>query len=58
MDNVTLTLAAQEAVDVVNIIGQLPTQTNAYPLFIKLKAQVEAQIQPPAEATPAPAQAN
>ena len=54
MDNVTLNLTAQEAVDVVNIIGQLPTQTNAYPLFQKLKAQVEAQIQP-APAPDAPA---
>ena len=63
MENVTLTLTVQEAVDVTNIIGQLPTQSNAYPLFVKIKGQIEAQAQaaqPAAkpdvpEAAPAPA---
>ena len=45
MENVTLTLTVQEAVDVTNIIGQLPTQSNAYPLFVKIKGQIEAQAQ-------------
>ena len=45
MENVTLTLTVQEAVDVANIIGQLPTQSNAYPLFVKIKGQLEAQAQ-------------
>jgi len=45
MENVTLTLTVQEAVDVANIIGQLPTQSNAYPLFVKIKGQIEAQAQ-------------
>jgi hypothetical protein len=52
MDTVTITLTPQEAVDVVNIIGQLPTQANAYPLFVKIKNQVVSQQAP---ATPAPA---
>jgi hypothetical protein len=43
MDQITLTLLAQEAVDVANIIGQLPTQSNAYPLYTKIKTQIEAQ---------------
>jgi len=45
MENVTLILTVQEAVDVANIIGQLPTQSNAYPLFVKIKGQIEAQAQ-------------
>ena len=45
MENVTLTLTVQEAVDIANMIGQLPTQSNAYPLFVKIKGQIEAQAQ-------------
>ena len=41
---VTITLTAQEAVDVINIIGQLPTQSNAHPLYMKLRGQVEPQL--------------
>ena len=49
---VTITLTAQEAVDVINVIGQLPTQSNAHPLYMKLRGQVEPQLpkqEPPAE---------
>jgi hypothetical protein len=53
MSNITLTLTAQEAVDVINIIGQLPTQSNAHPLYTKLRSQVEAQLPKPEEAPPA-----
>jgi len=54
MDEVKLSLLPQEAVDIANILGQLPTQSNAYPLFMKVKAQIEeqakaAQDQKPAE---------
>ena len=41
---VTITLTAQEAIDVINIIGQLPTQTNAHPLYAKIRGQVEPQL--------------
>lgn len=54
MSEVTITLTAQEAVDVINIIGQLPTQSNAHPLYTKLRSQVEPQLpkpETPAEAT-------
>ena len=54
MSNITLTLTAQEAVDIVNTMGQLPTQSNAYPLYTKLRSQVELQLpkpEMPAEAT-------
>jgi hypothetical protein len=46
---ITLTLTAQEAVDIVNIMGQLPTQSNAYPVYVKLRIQVEAQLPKPEE---------
>ena len=55
MENVTLTLTLQEAVDVANIIGQLPTQSNAYPLFVKIKGQIEAQAAQPAAQAAEPA---
>lgn len=42
---VMLSLTTQEAVAVANIIGQLPTQSNAYPLFMKVKGQIEQQMQ-------------
>ena len=51
MSEVTITLTAQEAVDITNIIGQLPTQSNAHPLWLKLRSQVEPQL-PKAEETP------
>jgi len=60
MENVTLTLTVQEAVDIANMIGQLPTQSNAYPLFVKIKGQLEAQAQaaqPAAQAAEFAAQA-
>ena len=44
-NELTLTLSAQEAVAIANIIGQLPTQTNAYPLYLKVKSQLESQMQ-------------
>jgi len=47
MSDITITLTAQEAVDVINIIGQLPTQSNAHPLYLKLRTQVEAQLPKP-----------
>ena len=53
MNDLTITLTAQEAVDIVNTMGQLPTQSNAYPLYMKLRTQVEAQLPKPEEASPA-----
>ena len=53
MSDITITLTAQEAVDIVNTMGQLPTQSNAYPLYMKLRTQVEAQLPKPEEAPPA-----
>ena len=47
MSDIAITLTAQEAVDVINIIGQLPTQSNAHPLYLKLRTQVEPQLPKP-----------
>jgi hypothetical protein len=44
MEIFTLILAPQMAVDLVNILGQMPTQSNVHPLFLELKKQVEDQI--------------
>jgi hypothetical protein len=48
---ITLTLLTQEAMAVVNLVGQLPTSANAYPLFMKLKAQIDSQM-PKQDAVP------
>jgi hypothetical protein len=42
---ITLIATAEEAAFIVNVIGQLPTQSNAWPVHQKLKAQFEKQVQ-------------
>ena len=44
-----LELEENEAAFVLQVIGNLPTQTGAFPLFEKLQAQVKAQMPTPAE---------
>ena len=46
----TLVMEASEAVAIVNLLGSLPTSQGGFPLWQKLKAQVEAQL-PPTEET-------
>lgn len=41
MSDVELKLTLEEAVAIVNLLGSLPTAQGAFPLFTKLKAQVE-----------------
>ena len=41
MESVKLEMTLAEAVAIVNLIGSLPTQQGAYPLWQKLKDQVE-----------------
>jgi hypothetical protein len=41
---ITLIASAEEAAFVINVIGQLPTQSNAWPLHQKLKAQFDTQV--------------
>lgn len=44
-----LELEENETAFVLQVIGNLPTQTGAFPLFEKLQAQVKAQMPTPAE---------
>jgi hypothetical protein len=51
-------LTLEETVALTNLVGSLPTAQGAYPLFQKLKSQVEGQIEaqknPPIVAPPLP----
>ena len=40
----TLDVTLEEAQDIVKVLGQLPTSSGAYPLFEKLRQQVEAEM--------------
>ena len=41
---ITLKLDLQEVNGLLNILGQLPTSTNIWPLAAKLRAQAEEQL--------------
>jgi hypothetical protein len=47
-----LEMTLEEAVAIVNLLGSLPTSQGGFPLWQKLKAQVEAQL-PKSEEKPA-----
>jgi hypothetical protein len=44
MQDVNLSMTLEEAVGIVNLLGSLPTAQGTYPLFLKLKAQVEPHL--------------
>lgn len=44
MQDVELKVTLEEAVGIVNLLGSLPTSQGGFPLWQKLKAQVEAQM--------------
>ena len=46
MQDITLTLTADEVQSIFNVLGQLPTSSGAYPLMVKIKEQAEVQIPP------------
>lgn len=46
MQDVELKVTLEEAVAIVNLLGSLPTSQGGYPLWAKLKAQVEPRIKP------------
>lgn len=52
--NITLTLDQNEAVVIAQLLGKLPTESGVFPLFSKVRQQIEEQVnappQPPAEA--------
>ena len=45
--DVELKVSLEEAVAIVNLLGSLPTAQGAWPLFEKLKAQVEPHVPKP-----------
>lgn len=47
---VTLTVTLEQAVALCNLVGQLPTQSNAYPLWQTLVAQVQPLLPTPQDA--------
>jgi hypothetical protein len=49
MSDAKLEMTLEEAVAIVNLLGSLPTAQGAYPLFLKLKAQVEPHLPKPDE---------
>jgi hypothetical protein len=49
MSDVELKVSLEEAVAIVNLLGSLPTGQGAWPLFEKLKAQVEPHLPKPEE---------
>jgi hypothetical protein len=50
MEPVKLEITLDEAVAIVNLIGSLPTSQGAFPLYMKLKEQVEPLLPKPEEA--------
>jgi|TARA_R110000868_G_scaffold99023_4_gene272568 hypothetical protein len=47
----TLNLTVDEVNSVLQVLGELPSKTGAWPLIIKIKQQADAQLEP----TPEPA---
>jgi hypothetical protein len=46
---ITFTLTQEEATAIYRLVGQLPTSSNAHPLFVKLGEQMQGQIEPVAQ---------
>lgn len=46
MENIAikLDLTASEVNSILQVLGELPTKTGAYPLVVKIKEQAESQI--------------
>lgn len=44
MQEVRLVLEPQEAVNIANMVGQIPTQAGVFPLYQKIKSQIEQQL--------------
>ena len=46
---IKLELSVEEVNAILQVLGQLPTSSGAWPLLVKLKEQAEAQVQKPEE---------
>jgi hypothetical protein len=42
---IQLSLEVEEVNALLNVLGELPSKTGAYPLIVKIKEQGEAQVQ-------------
>lgn len=42
---ITLNLTEQETMDIFNVLGQLPTSSNAYQLYQKIGLQIKEQLE-------------
>lgn len=46
MKDIQLSLTVEEVNAILQVLGQLPTSSGAWPLVQKVKAQAEAQVKP------------
>ena len=46
MEKVNIELTVEEVNGILTVLAELPTKTNAWPLFSKIQEQVKAQAQP------------
>ena len=44
---INLTLSVDEVQGILQVLGQLPTSSGAYPLMMNIKVQAESQMPPP-----------
>jgi len=44
VEKITLDLTAEEVNAILQVLGELPTKTGAFPLVIKIKEQADAQM--------------
>ena len=49
MKEVTITLSIEEVNAIMQVLGDLPTKSGAYPLVLKINQQVKAQVEPQVE---------
>jgi hypothetical protein len=52
MENIKLELTVEETNAILQVLGELPTKTGAFPLLVKVKEQADAQM-PKKETLPA-----
>ncbi len=46
---INLELSADEVNAILQVLGDLPTKTGAWPLIVKIKEQAESQVEPEVE---------
>ena len=46
---IQLELSAEEINAILQVLGELPSKTGAWPLIMKIKEQAEGQVEPEAE---------